>query len=104
MHQRDDFFLEVCQYVGSQLLIKAKPLHLLKQSLLQQMIVNIERSQRHLGAQVGALLGLWFAIFIIVLLKLPQMRRQIRQQRVVLEALVQVAHPLIKYVERFLLL
>jgi uncharacterized membrane protein required for colicin V production len=68
------------------------------------VVVNIEGSLRHLGAQVGALLGLLLAIFIIVLLKLPQMRRQIRQQRVVLETLVHVAHPLIENVERLLLL
>lgn len=69
------------------------------------MIVNIEGSLRDFRAEVGALLGpLSCTILIVIRPKLPQMRRQIRQERIVLVGLVEVAHPLVEYVERLLLL
>ena len=67
------------------------------------MIVNIQGSLGHFWTEVSALLGLMGTIFIAILLKLPQMRWQIRQERIVLKSLVHVAHPLVKDIERFLL-
>jgi hypothetical protein len=69
------------------------------------VIVNIEGSLRDFRAEVGALLRpLSCTIFIVIRPKFPQMRRQIRQERIVLVSLVEVAHPLVEYVELLLLL
>ena len=50
MSQRDDFLLQESQSIRRELLLKGEPLHLLEQSLLEQMVINIEGSLRHLWA------------------------------------------------------
>ena len=66
------------------------------------MVVNVQRPGRNFRARISSFLRLLW-ILLGDSLKFQQLRRQICQESVPLEALVELAHPLIENIEGLLL-